>query len=86
MAIAKITRYCWCNCCGRATFRRDLALANLDEPIDPQFPALEQFNHVLVYVPGFRGGRVVDCTDKNSDLPALNAPMDLGRRQGVRAR
>ncbi len=56
----------------------DLALANLDEPIDPELPALEQFNHVLVYVPGFRGGRVVDCTDKNSDLPGLSAPMDLG--------
>ena len=59
----------------------DLALANFDEPIDPQLPALEQFNHVLVYVPDFRGGRAVDCTDKSSDVPALKSPVDLGGRK-----
>ena len=55
-----------------------LALANLDEPIDSEFPALEQFNHMLVYLPNFHGGRFIDCSDKNSDLPALGAPTDLG--------
>ncbi len=55
-----------------------LALANLDETVNPQFPALEQFNHMLVYVPGFGGGRCFDCTDKNSDLAALKVPLDLG--------
>jgi hypothetical protein len=33
---------------------------------------------MLVFVPGFRGGRLIDCTDKNSDLADLAVPLDLG--------
>ncbi len=55
-----------------------LVLANLDDIIDADLAALEQFNHVLVYVPGFRGGKFFDCTDKNSDLASLEVPLDLG--------
>jgi Flp pilus assembly protein TadD len=60
-----------------------LVLANLDDAIDPDLPALEQFNHILVYVPGFRGGKFFDCTDKNSDLASLEVPLDLGGTRGL---
>ena len=55
-----------------------LTLANLDAPVDPQFVSLEQFNHMLVYVPGFRGGKCFDCTEKDADLISIAAPVDLG--------
>jgi Tfp pilus assembly protein PilF len=59
----------------------ELALANLDETVDPGFASFEQFNHMLVYLPNFRGGRVIDCTDKDGDLASLTAPTDLGGAQ-----
>ncbi len=61
--------------CG---IKADFALANLDAPIDPKLPSLDQFNHMLVYVPGFRGGKFFDCTDKDSDLIGIDCPLDLG--------
>src|SRR5262249_33984753 len=53
----------------------NMALANLDEPVDAGFPSLEQFNHVIVYLPKTR--QFIDCTDKDDDLPAISAPLDL---------
>jgi tetratricopeptide (TPR) repeat protein len=54
----------------------NMALANLDEPVDAGFPSLEQFNHVIVYLP--KTERFIDCTDKDDDLLAIGAPLDLG--------
>jgi tetratricopeptide (TPR) repeat protein len=59
----------------------ELALANIDEVVDPGFTSFDQFNHMLVYLPTFRGGRVIDCTDKDGDLASLTAPTDLGGAQ-----
>lgn len=56
----------------------NLVLANLDAPVDSDLPGLDQFDHMLVCIPGHGGGRFVDCTDKDSDLLALEAPLDLG--------
>jgi hypothetical protein len=58
----------------------------LDEPVDADFPSLEQFNHVVVYVPKANDvakannaeGRIFDCTDKDCDLLTIGAPLDLG--------
>src|SRR5690606_4324710 len=55
-----------------------LALANFAQPVDPDLPSLDQFNHMLVYVPGYEGGRFFDATDKTSDVANLKAPLDLG--------
>jgi hypothetical protein len=49
-----------------------------DEPVEPGSPGLEQFNHVLVFASDFHGGRLIDCTDKNSDLATTDVPLDLG--------
>ncbi len=63
---------------GACHIKAYLTLANLDAPVDPQFASLEQFNHVLVYVPGFGGGKCFDCTEKDADLISIPAPVDLG--------
>jgi Flp pilus assembly protein TadD len=59
----------------------ELALANLEETVDPKFAAFDQFNHMLVYLPTFRGGRAIDCSDKDCDLPSLTVPTDLAGAQ-----
>ncbi|MBN1670759.1 MAG: tetratricopeptide repeat protein [Kiritimatiellae bacterium] len=45
-----------------------LALVNAGEPVREDMPSLDQFNHMILFLPAFRGGLCVDCTDKESDL------------------
>ncbi len=45
-----------------------LTLVSNHRPVIEEIPSLEQFDHVVVYVPDQNGGRVVDTTDKSIDV------------------
>lgn len=42
-----------------------LALVNSSQSVNADLPHLDQFNHVVVYVPGVLGGVYIDTTDKD---------------------
>ncbi len=50
-----------------------LALVNTDWTIRPGLPNLDQFNHMVVHVPGLGAGWLVDATDKTLDLAGFPA-------------
>ncbi|HET7826624.1 MAG TPA: DUF3857 domain-containing protein, partial [Anaeromyxobacter sp.] len=43
-----------------------LALVRADGPVRPGLPSLDQFDHVIVWVPGAGAGTFVDATDKGA--------------------
>lgn len=45
-----------------------LALVRTGARIQETMPSLDQFDHMVTYLPSLEGGRIVDCTDKGSDL------------------
>ncbi len=53
-----------------------LALVNGHAPVWADLPSLDQFNHMIVFLPDSNGGRFLDCTDKSSDL-ARSAPVGV---------
>jgi len=55
-----------------------LALAVHGGDVQKDYPTLDQFNHMIVYVPGVHGGQFVDCTDKGSDL-TQSVPYGLAK-------
>lgn len=57
-----------------------LALVNYRGPIKKDQPSLDQFDHMIVYVPGDGDGRFVDCTSKGADL-ANPVPAGLGGQE-----
>ncbi len=56
-----------------------LALVRLADPIEPALPSLDQFDHMIVFVPGLDNGGFVDATDKSHDLISL-PPAGLADR------
>jgi Flp pilus assembly protein TadD len=57
-----------------------LALIRTDGEIDESLASLDQFNHMLVYLPEYRGGQFIDCTDKDSPVEDALPPSLAGRR------
>lgn len=55
----------------------ELALANLSDPVDPELPSIDQFDHMVVYLPKFRGGSFIDATNKDLNLLSYT-PSSLG--------
>lgn len=55
----------------------ELALANLSGPVDPELPSIDQFDHMVVYLPKFRGGAFIDATNKDLNLLGYT-PSSLG--------
>lgn len=53
---------------GAAGIESRLALVSTTWSIHPELPALEQFDHMVVLVPGLGPGRLLDVTDKHLDL------------------
>ncbi len=58
----------------------ELALVRTDGDIVETLPSFDQFNHMLVYLPGYRGGQFIDCTDKHAPVEQLVPPGLAGRR------
>ncbi len=57
-----------------------LALVSLDQPVAPEFPTRDAFDHMVVHLPGPGGGRFVDPTDKSYAL--TSGPIALGLARG----
>ena len=57
-----------------------LALVNTQGALRPGIPSLDQFNHMVVYLPQRKGGRFLDATDKAFD-PQLSVPVGLAGKQ-----
>jgi tetratricopeptide (TPR) repeat protein len=53
-----------------------LALVSTDYAIEPSIPSLDQFNHMIVYVPDKGNGHFIDTTDKDQNL-RLTVPTGL---------
>lgn len=58
-----------------------LALVRADGPIRPALPSLDQFDHMIVWVPGIGAGTFVDVTDKGA--PPGAPPPGLGGKQAL---
>jgi len=59
-----------------------LALVNTRHSIEKEVPSLDQFDHMIVYVPNVHQGLFVDCTDKGSDLSSP-VPLGLGGKEAL---
>lgn len=57
-----------------------LALVRSLGPIRKEIPSLDQFDHMIVYLPAFQNGFFLDCTDKGSDLSQVT-PYGLAGRE-----
>jgi tetratricopeptide (TPR) repeat protein len=59
-----------------------LTLVSVDEIVKPGLPTLDQFDHMIIYIPGDEGdkGRFLDTTDKGLDL-RIPVPSGLGNKQ-----
>lgn len=56
-----------------------LVLASHRGPLQEDLPSLDQFDHMLLFVPGRPAGSFLDCTDKGGDA-ALSIPPGLASR------
>jgi hypothetical protein len=56
-----------------------LALASHRDPLQEDLPSLDQFDHMLLFVPGRQANNFVDCTDKGGDA-AQAIPLGLAGR------
>jgi tetratricopeptide (TPR) repeat protein len=59
-----------------------LALVAYGGIVQKDFPSLDQFNHMIVYLPGVHGGQFVDCTDKGCDAGHA-IPYGLARSEAL---
>ena len=59
-----------------------LALVSHRGPIQKAQPSLDQFDHMIVYVPGARGGCFLDCTSKGADV-ANAIPAGLAGQEAL---
>lgn len=56
-----------------------LALVHTRDEILKDLPSLDQFDHMILYLPEFKGGRFIDCTNRHASL-YLAAPIGLEDR------
>ena len=59
-----------------------LALVNTESDIASSLPSMDQFNHMILYLPAEPGGRFLDMTDKELDLRML-VPVGLAHRASL---
>lgn len=57
-----------------------LVLVNTNGGIQKTLPSLDQFNHMIVFIPDKDGGRFVDCTGKEMSVET-RAPIALGGKE-----
>jgi hypothetical protein len=55
----------------------NLALVNVSDSVNPEFPSLDQFDHMITYLPNFKQGQFIDTTDKSMAL-TTRIPRGLG--------
>jgi tetratricopeptide (TPR) repeat protein/transglutaminase-like putative cysteine protease len=59
-----------------------LVLLSATSETRTEVPSLDQFDHMIVYAGGYKGGHFFDLTDKNHDVSAL-PPLGLGGRTAL---
>jgi tetratricopeptide (TPR) repeat protein/transglutaminase-like putative cysteine protease len=59
-----------------------LTLVHTESEIEPGLPSMDQFNHMIVFIPNSAKGRFVDTTDKDLDL-SIATPSNLGGRSAL---
>jgi tetratricopeptide (TPR) repeat protein len=59
-----------------------LVLVRSSGDLQAGLPSLDQFDHMIAYVPGEGGGTFIDCTSKSSDLRTA-PPVGLASRQAL---
>ena len=59
-----------------------LALVNHGGPVQKEQPSLDQFDHMIVYVPNGENGRFLDCTSKGADIAHV-IPFGLAGRDAL---
>jgi len=59
-----------------------LALVASRRTIKREVPSLDQFDHMIVFLPQFRTGFFLDCADKESDL-MQGVPLGLGKKEAL---
>ena len=57
-----------------------LALVNTAAAVQKELPSLDQFDHMIVYVPGRGKDAFIDCTQKGA-LPGKGPPHGLAKRE-----
>jgi hypothetical protein len=60
----------------------ELALVKTQGKVRKELPSLDQFDHMVVFLPTFRNGFFLDCTDKGSDL-AQATPLGLAGKEAL---
>jgi len=63
-------------------FAAQLALVKTQGKVQKELPSLDQFDHMVVYMPTFQNGFFIDCTDKGSDL-AQEVPLGLAGKEAL---
>lgn len=56
--------------------RSHLALVNSRDTLVDSIPSMDQFDHMILYLPDIDGGRFIDCTSKEAS-PKLVSPLGL---------
>lgn len=56
-----------------------LAIVDTRNRLVRSLPSLDQFDHMILYVPDFDGGRFVDCASRHATI-ALSTPIGLTQR------
>jgi hypothetical protein len=59
-----------------------LALVRTQGKVCKELPSLDQFDHMVVFLPAFRNGFFIDCTDKGSDLGQA-VPLGLAGKEAL---
>ena len=59
-----------------------LTLVNTRGLIQKELPSLDQFDHMILYLPLYQTGLYLDCTDKSSDV-FEPVPLGLGGKQAL---
>jgi tetratricopeptide (TPR) repeat protein len=59
-----------------------LALVKSQGKVRRELPSLDQFDHMVVFLPTFQSGFFLDCTDKGSDL-AQATPFGLAGKEAL---
>jgi hypothetical protein len=62
--------------------KAQLALVNTKEYINPDLVTLDQFDHVIIYLPNINGGVFIDTTDKYTSIDLQTPPRSV---QGSKA-
>ena len=65
-----------------AGIRAHLALVSFSDALRPALPSLDQFDHMIVFLPAGKGGTFLDCTGKSGDL-RTGPPSGLATRQAL---